>query len=938
MKVKHSYSTDSDALRLKAEEKLREKLPEVGNLHKEADILKMIHELQVHQIELEMQNDELEKAKMEAYDAVQLYDLAPTGYFTLSSNGEILKLNISGAQMLGKERLHLRNSRFGFFVSDASKPVFNLFLEKIFKSETKETCEIALSINDDSAVFLHLSGIMNGNVGQCFVTAVDITEHKQMEETIKSNSIKLEIAMQAAKMAWWEMDLRTGNVTFEKRKADMLGFPPEKFKTYTDFTNLLHPQDYEKAMNAMRFHLNGEIDKYEVEYRILSRSGEYKWFYDIGAIVNRDSHGKPLSVAGLVFDIDQRKNAEEALKESEIQYRELVENSPDAILIYVDGKIAMVNRECLHLMALTNDEDLIGKPVVQFVHPDYRQLVLGRMEKAVNEGAILPLVEEKFIRPDGSDVDVEVKAMSIKLGSKHAVQLIVRDITERKQTEEALRLSEKQYRDMFYKNTAVKLIVDPSNGAILNANNAAAKFYGYSLNSLEKMNINQINTLGSEQLKSEMALALSERRKYFDFRHRLSTGEIRDVEVYSGPIEFGGSTRLYSIVQDVTDRKLAQKSLRDLNWRLESLVESTHIGTWEWNVQTGEAVFNEVWANIIGYTLLELTPVSIKTWEMLTHPEDYVFCIDLLNKHFAGELPYYDNDFRMKHKNGQWVWIHDRGRVVTRTQDGKPLMMFGTHSDITGRKQVEETLRMNEENLRKINAEKDKFFSIIAHDLRSPFNGFLGLTEIMVDGLAGMTMDEIQKIALLLRKSATNLYSLLSNLLEWSRMQRGLTSFVPSSFLLMPKISENIALVKDAADKKEILISYAVAQDLYVYADENMLGGVLRNLLNNAVKFTAKGGIIMISAKIKSDQFVEISVRDTGIGMNKNLLDNLFHLDVNTSRKGTDGESSTGLGLMISNDFIEKNGGKLSIESHEGVGSVFYFTVPVHGESEENAV
>jgi len=349
-------------------------------------------------------------------------------------------------------------------------------------------------------------------------------------------------------------------------------------------------------------------------------------------------------------------------------------------------------------------------------------------------------------------------------------------------------------------------------------------------------------------------------------------------------------------------------------------------------VQTGDAVFNEVWANIVGYTLAELAPVSIKTWEFLTNAEDYIYCNEILNKHFADELPYYDCDFRMKHKNGHWVWIHVRGRVVTRSEDGKPLMMFGTHTDITGRKQVEETLRKNEENLQKINAEKDKFFSIIAHDLRSPFNGFLGLTEIMVEGLAGMTMEEIQKIAILLRKSATNLYSLLSNLLEWSRMQRGLTAFVPSSFILRPKISENIALVKDAADKKEILINYTVAEDLSVFADENMLGGVLRNLLNNAVKFTPKGGVIMISARQNSEQYVEISVRDTGIGMNKNLMDNLFHLDVTTSRKGTDGESSTGLGLMISKDFIEKNGGKLSIESLEGVGSVFCFTVPSQGK------
>jgi len=381
---------------------------------------------------------------------------------------------------------------------------------------------------------------------------------------------------------------------------------------------------------------------------------------------------------------------------------------------------------------------------------------------------------------------------------------------------------------------------------------------------------------------------------------------------------------------------LAEEALRaseiqyhDMNWRLESIVESTHVGTWEWNVQTGETVFNEVWAQIIGYSLDELAPLSFKTWESKVHPFDLKETTAILEKHFEGKLPYFDCDCRMKHKDGQWVWIHDRGRVVTRTPDGKPLMMFGTHSDITERKQVEETLRKNEENLRKSNAEKDKFFSILAHDLRSPFNGFLGLTEILVEGLPEMTMDEIQQMAILLKKSATNLFSLLGNLLEWSRMQRGLTAFVPTSFLLMPKIFETLVLAKDAADKKDILISYAVPEDLTVFADTNMLGGILRNLVTNAVKFTPKGGIITVSAKPMSVNSVEISVRDTGIGMNEKLIANLFHLDVNTNRKGTDGESSSGLGLMICKDFIEKNGGKLDIVSVEGKGSHFRFTVPI---------
>ena len=157
---------------------------------------------------------------------------------------------------------------------------------------------------------------------------------------------------------------------------------------------------------------------------------------------------------------------------------------------------------------------------------------------------------------------------------------------------------------------------------------------------------------------------------------------------------------LLGIVRDLTARKRAEEAARAARWRLESIIEGTHVGTWEWNVQTGETVFSQVWAQIVGHTLEELGAVTIKTWESLVHPDDLKRSGEALERHFAGELPYYDCDCRMKHKDGHWVWVHDRGRVVTRTGDGKPLMMFGTHADITERRRALEAVRANERLLR----------------------------------------------------------------------------------------------------------------------------------------------------------------------------------------------------------------------------------------------
>jgi len=147
------------------------------------------------------------------------------------------------------------------------------------------------------------------------------------------------------------------------------------------------------------------------------------------------------------------------------------------------------------------------------------------------------------------------------------------------------------------------------------------------------------------------------------------------------------------VLTDLTERKRGEDALRDVRCRLESILEGARVGTWEWNVQTGKTVVNEMWAQMLGYTLDELAPISVKTWETLVQPDDLKQAMKLAERHFAGELPNYECEYRMQHKDGHWVWIHDSGRVMTRSGDGRPLMMFGTHTDITRRKQAENDLR-----------------------------------------------------------------------------------------------------------------------------------------------------------------------------------------------------------------------------------------------------
>lgn len=310
--------------------------------------------------------------------------------------------------------------------------------------------------------------------------------------------------------------------------------------------------------------------------------------------------------------------------------------------------------------------------------------------------------------------------------------------------------------------------------------------------------------------------------------------------------------------------------------------------------------------NLIGKRVLEVMPQTEPYW-IETYGQVALTGEPISFENYSVELDKYFRVMAFSNHPNQFVTVFD---------------------DITERKKTELALALNNERLREMSAEKDKLFSIIAHDLRSPFNSFLGLTQIMAEELPNLTMDKIQKMAVMMQKSATNLFRLLENLLHWSRMKQGQIPFSPEHHMLRPLVNESILMNNESAREKQIEITCDIPDSIKVYADNNMLQTVLRNLVSNAVKFTPKGGRISLSARNTHTGEVEIFVKDTGIGMKQSLVDVLFRLDGEANRKGTEGELSTGLGLIICKDFIEKHGGIIRVESEEGKGSVFYFTLP----------
>lgn len=226
-----------------------------------------------------------------------------------------------------------------------------------------------------------------------------------------------------------------------------------------------------------------------------------------------------------------------------------------------------------------------------------------------------------------------------------------------------------------------------------------------------------------------------------------------------------------------------------------------------------------------------------------------------------------------------------------------------------------------------LNASKDKFFSIISHDLRSPFNALLGFAQILSENLERYTLEEIQQKVIYIRTAAERLYALLENLLTWSRIQRGAIEYDPEPLDLAEIAEDNVALFTPNAEQKQIRLHNTIQSQTFVYADYSMLNTIIRNLTSNALKFTSSGDHVTLSAMV-AEQQIEIAVTDTGVGIPAQVLPTLLRLDTHHTQVGTAGEKGTGLGLVLCKELIEKSGGRLWVESEAGKGSTFRFTLP----------
>ena len=743
------------------------------------------------------------------------------------------------------------------------------------------------------------------------LAAAELRRKRSEEALLKSEEMMRTITENAADIILKLDD--EGTIIYTSRafpgykKEDVIG------KNFCDWT----ATEYHPVMRQALEDVFSKGMSQTYQSKALGINHEIRWFLSrLSPVIVGDEVKNAVLI---LSDITEREEAEGALKESEENYRVIAQSMIDVIFI-IDrfGKQLFFNNVVEKILGY-KVEEVVGRSFADFLSKENVPEYLIQLENIFSNGEICNFITQIYHK-DGYLVDVEINVKRIKLKGEVVGQGTIRDISAKKRAEEELK-------NTLNRNIAL-LGAIPDLMFVFDSNCKIVDFHSEAHNQLLVSPELFLGKLVDEILPHEVVIITKEKVEAV-----LTSGE-PDYSTYE--LQIGdklkyfesryvpcGNKEVLSIVRDISERKKVEESLNVAIESYMAIFNSVSEGIYLLD-ESGLLIDVNRGAEIIDqYTTNELVGKSFQSIGA-SEKNEHLKINDILKEVYETGISA-SFDFWAVRKNGE---IFPKEVFVNKGKYFGKDVLIATARDITEQNQAEERIRSKNEELQKINAEKDKFFSIMAHDLRSPFAAFLGLTQMMVQDLPSMKLDNIQEIALLMRDSASNLHRLLENLLQWSRLQQGMVAFDPHYFLLVEKVTSSLRPVMEIASNKGVEIVVNVPDGMFVLADENMLESTIRNLVTNAVKFTDKGGKIFISARAENQGAVQISVKDTGIGMSEKILENLFRIDELNCRPGTNGEPSTGLGLILCKDFIERHGGKIWAESTEFMGSTFHILLP----------
>jgi len=762
---------------------------------------------------------------------------------------------------------------------------------------------------------------------------------------------------------------------------NLSGYKPDDFinNKHRTYASIIHPEDREYVELFVMEKLELK-ESFSIEYRVINKNNEIRWVHERGR-GNFSADGVLNSIDGVISDITLRKNGEQKLLNSELKFRILSDasidlmamNSSKEVFTYIANVLSKrlnntiilsvsINEEVLdtELVSITGIKNtifnqalkLIGfNPIgakfklVQSLKEKFKANKLTKYEGGLGEFASGQFPEsianalQKMLGISAIYTYGITKDDSL-LGAIHFFTLKSQEIEDvefidsfihlssillhRQQLIEAVHKSEEKFRTIFENtNSAISIQTDTK---ILMVNKAWEKITGYSAE--ESLTLNPLDLVHPAEREKTSQMVhdrLKGKQAPTSYLFHLIDKRFNEkwIDLSATVIEFGGGKAILIIGSDITERKKAELDLNKFSTGIMNSPSSIVITDIDGNIEYVNPFFSE----FTGYSFDEATGKNPRILNSGNNPPEIY--TDMWNTILKGEV--WNGELQNKKKNGQLYW--ESARIAPIMDESGVISSFiAIKEDITEQKRTLELIEQSEKDLRELNAKKDKFFSIIAHDLRSPFSGMSGLVEILRTSYRKYSNEQIDNYLTLISDASQNIFKLLENLLSWAKAQTGKIEFNPRHVVLKEIVDQTISVISLIAKNKEIHVENNVSEFEVVWADENMLTTILRNLISNSLKYTHRNGFIQIAFEkrtIHHKNFSVISIKDNGVGIPKDKQEKLFKIEQNYSTVGTEKEKGSGLGLVLCQEFVEKHDGKIWCESEENKGATFYFSLPI---------
>ncbi|MFA4924135.1 MAG: PAS domain S-box protein, partial [Ignavibacteriaceae bacterium] len=603
-------------------------------------------------------------------------------------------------------------------------------------------------------------------------------------------------------------------------------------------------------------------------------------------------------------DITERKEAEQKLQHESDLLRNLMDDIPDTIYFKdKESRFIRINAAQKKVLGLKSENESLGKTDFDFFPTSHASAALIDEQNIIRTGKPMIGKLENIRTSDGSYRWVSATKVPLlsEDGSIKGIVGISHDVTDLKNLEEESRKSEEKYRFMF-EHTPIGFFIFNADQTITECNEKIVEILHSTREKLIGLNM---KALRDKSISPAIEKALSGEDAAFEGWYKATTSTasiyatLKTTPLYDTNKKVIGGM---GIVDDITEQKKAELEIRKSENHFRSIWENSFDGMRVIDENGMIRSVNKAFCEIVKKPKEELIGKHYSTVYEERLRTDFTLKGDENIKSKTVPLHY---ERKLQLWDSSNVWLEVINSFIEISDDENYLLSI--FRNISERKLAEEKSKIYLEELKELNKSKDKFFSIVAHDLKSPFQGLLGLSEILLEDYSEMSDDQIIQYLKMIRATTKDVYRLIENLLDWSRLQSGRMEYSPETLDLFNASTNIINLLFPTAAKKNITLNTSVPGGTLVLADGNMLRSILQNLISNAIKFTKAEGKISVSAKSKDD-FIEIKVKDTGIGLAENDIQKLFKLDEHFSRKGTSDESGTGLGLLLVKDLIEKHG------------------------------